>query len=427
MAQSFDVEMYGRTTLPAALAEIDLPRAPHQNRGGPLTESQVGQILRTIPSARRAARGVIISDPGGSFTHVFGLAALPDPDLADDELLYFSICSKREILRLRSIRTGHDYLLRLRANGITGSPRQMRVFGGRRLAWEAKGRVWSLTDYYASLNAPAKRYIARLARSPQRIVRRTPFGYAPMADANAACVRTLVGEVVAVSELLRDFYYFVVICLIGGDLDIDFRACMDAGLIATRIMVGSEAADFDIDSRGHLPQHVEAAVRREVDAMIEFTFGHEFSHHLLGHLGDMPEGTDARLYSHGQEYEADRHAVLTVVDRQAREMIAKGAYKVFFALELIRQIGQARQEVPRSAVSSSHPSPVERLWALHDALGARDAPRRRSLEIDLATVREQSDLLLARLGTLPPNTLTFYGSLYMTGLVDRVSRDRLEF
>lgn len=59
---------------------------------------------------------------------------------------------------------------------------------------------------------------------------------------------------------------------------------IDAALIALRTMIGSEAQDFDIDPRAKLPASVDAAIKRDVDDMLEFTFGHEFSHLLLGHM-----------------------------------------------------------------------------------------------------------------------------------------------
>jgi len=427
MLTGYDVEFYGHQTLPPELFALDLPRERHQARGGPLTETQILQLLASVPGSRRAARGVIIDGEDGAFTQVFGLTPLSDPDLTMEELNYFSVCTKAEILRLRTLRSGHDQLLRLRANAIVNSPRLMRVFAERRRLWEVKKRPWTLTAYYSTLNRPAQRYVDRLSRAHQRVVRPLPLGYVPIVEANAVCMKTLVGDVILVSEMLRHFYYFAVICLIGGNYGIGHHQCIEAGLIAARIIVGSEAADFDIDPRAQPAPEIERLIRNDVDAMIEFTYGHELAHHLLGHLEEEVAGSDMRTYSHRQEYEADLAAILNVRGEDARRKMADAAYKVLLALEMIKQLSEVRPEIPSFSMSATHPAPVERLWALHAALGPADAPRRSALVKDLNTVEARTQAILSRLDEHGPNVLSFYGSLYIYGLIDRMPRDRLEF
>lgn len=427
MPTGFDIEYYGDEGLPDELFALDLEREPHQIAGGPLTETQIRQLLGAVPGSRRAARGVIINGENGAFTHVFGLSPLPDPDLRPEELGYLGVCAKKEILRLRSVRTGHDQLLRIRATTIVASARLQRVFSERRRLWEEKRRIWSLTEYYSTLNAPAKRYISRLSRAHQKIVRPLPLGFSPTHEANAACMKTMVGEIVLVSEMLRHFYYFAVICMMGGDFGIDFEPSVEAGLIAARIIAGNETPDFDLDPRGQLPPEIDRQVWNEVNGMIEFTFGHELAHHLLGHLEAPSNGEPMRIYAHSQEFEADLAAISNVTSASARKDLASAAYRVMFALELIRQLAEVRPEIPSFSVSTTHPSPVERIWALHEGLGRADALRRNVLEQDLATVGRCADILLARLEFVESNTLSVYGSVYMRGLINRMPKDRIEY
>ena len=239
-----------------------------------MNEEDIKKILALVPGARRAADGVIVGDDRGRF-HITGMHERDD-DLTPEESLFSPFCAKKEIIRLREIKSPHDYLLRFRAIAVVDSPRVSRVMSARRKKFERAGRIWSLSSYYDTLNDVGKRYVSRLSRRERKIARSVPSGFAPLAEANAVCLKSFVGEVIIVSEALRYFYYFMTICLHGARYGIDLTDRADAGLIGLRVMIGSEAQDFDIDPRGTLPPRTEAAIRKHVNAMIEFTFGHEY-------------------------------------------------------------------------------------------------------------------------------------------------------
>lgn len=412
---------------PATDDQIEALRTPDQTYGGPINEEQIALILKLVPGARRCAQGVLVGNNADGFMHITRILPKSDPKHTLEDSLYYPICTAKEVARLKELKSAHDYLLMVRAKAIVDAPRMLRVMAKRRMRWDKMGRNWSLTAFYETMNRPAKAYVARLPRKDQSVIRGTPFGFSAVLEANAVCMRSLVGDVITVSESLRQFYYFVLICLKGEAHGLDWRDCVDAGLIAVRIMKGAEAMDFDIDPRGVLPIAVEASIRGDVDAMIEFTFGHEFAHHLLGHLDALPDGTDVRHYAHQQEYQADRQAVLAIADRKARTRLAEAGYLVFFALHLIEQISANRSDGPRLSVSTSHPSAIKRLWALHGALGAAEAPRRPAILVDLQTIDRAAEAILARAETWRPDLLTFYGSIYLGGLGGRPREDRIDF
>jgi hypothetical protein len=398
-----------------------------------MNEEDIKKKLALVPGARRAADGVIVGDERGAF-HITGMHER-DEDLTPEESLFSPFCAKKEIIRLREIKSPHDYLLRFRAIAVVDSPRVSRVMSARRKKFERAGRIWSLSGYYDTLNDVGKRYVSRLPRRERKIARSVPSGFAPLAEANAICLKSFVGEVIIVSEALRYFYYFMTICLHGARYGINLTDRADAGLIGLRVMIGSEAQDFDIDPRGTLPARTEAAIRKHVNAMIEFTFGHEFAHLLLHHL-PAPGSTVAsvlnaehKTYSHAQEYAADLHAVTGIsADLAARVALSQAAYDVLLYLHLIELMGADHPDVPSFSVSATHPAPLDRLRTLRQSLGDRGQPAQHKLALAINEVRETKDILLERVRNAGRDgILTFYGSIYLHGLGGREREDRIEY
>ncbi|NOJ40899.1 hypothetical protein [Bradyrhizobium australiense] len=392
-----------------------------------MDEQKIRQALAMFPGARRAADGVILDGEDGSFYITdFGPK---DEDLSFEEGLFVPFCSKTEILRLRALKSANDCLLRVRANAIADSARMTRVMSARRKLFEAGGREWTLTSYYHRFNAPAKRYIRLLPRRDRHIAMSVPFGFAPVDEANAICVRTLLGDVIILSEALREFYYFMTICIHGEKHGIELSDQILAGCIAVRIMNGSEALDFDIDPRGFLPPRTEARIRQFVDAMIEFTFGHELAHLLLGHLASNSpsasvQDAEFRTYAHEEEYAADLHAIKNVTSKKQREALAVAAFNVFAYLHFFELVGAARSEVKMFSVSSTHPSPIKRLENLKSQMPTRlDTPDQ--VTDVLTQYRDVLLQFLSRSGR--QDLLTFYGSLYLPGLRGEVRQDRIDF
>jgi hypothetical protein len=397
-----------------------------------MDEKKIKEALRLWPGARRGANGVIIDNEFGMFYVTdFGPT---DPDLTLEEETYSRICAKHEIIRLREIKSSHDYLLRIRAEAIMNSTRLARAFEYRRKKFETKGRPWSLTNYYASLNDAPKRYISKLPKEDRRRILKIPYGFAPIAQANAACIGSIVGELVITSETLRHFYYFMTICLFGQDWNFPLVDCVDAGLIALRIMNGAESQDFDMDPREALPTHLRNTINRRVNAMIEFTFGHEFAHLLLGHLSDSQScltttGDQLRTYAHQYEYEADLYAIRGVIGKSPREEIAVSACNVFFCLYMLHLIHKDIADYPDFSVSQTHPSPIERITALQRARGLTGQPSEAVLSDSIKAVEVMQKLIIGRVQSSERahDLLSFYGSIHLGGLGGKPGLDRIDY
>ncbi|NTF53109.1 hypothetical protein [Rhizobium rhizogenes] len=395
-----------------------------------MKEHEIQKWLKEFPGARRAANGFIIGDERGEF-YVTGIEPR-DPDLSNEELVYAPFCSKNEILRLRSLRSAHDYLLRIRANSVADSPRVTRVLARRKRAFQQNGRPWTLTSYYETVNLAPRRYLERLPKGLRKSARSIPHGYVPTLEVNAACLKSLVGEVIIVSEALRYFLYFMTVCFHGAHYEFPMGDRIDSALIALRTMIGSEAQDFDIDPRAKLPASVDAAIKRDVDDMLEFTFGHEFSHLLLGHMEEAASTADLgdlKAYNHDLEFSADLHAITAIgSDKDARLRLSNGAYHIFLFLHLIELLGSRFLDIPRFSVSETHPAPLERLYALKAALGDRNQPTKQHLDALVKHVGVVAEALTQRIDGAPrSDLLSFYGSIYLFGLGGEMREDRIDF
>jgi hypothetical protein len=178
-----------------------------------MKEDLVRKLLK-LSGARRAAQGVIVKGPMGDELHITDAVQIPE-GFSIEEAAYLAFCAQSEVVRLRELRTPEDYLLRLRANSIAEAPRSRRVMIARREKYESRGRKWYLTQYYHSMDGPWRAYVKLLSRSDRQRIRALPSGFALMNEANALCIKSLLGEVVVGSEALRHFYYFVAIGFFG--------------------------------------------------------------------------------------------------------------------------------------------------------------------------------------------------------------------
>ncbi len=392
-----------------------------------MNEEEIRLALKQFPGSKRAVDGIIIKNDDGSLFHMTGMRRL-DPDLQPTEELFRAFCTKNEILRLRSLRTSHDYLLRVRAEAIVDSPRAVRTFRKRRVLFEQKGRRWSLMDYYSSQNADARRYVARLTRPHKKRVKSTAYGLAPIKEANAIAKYSLLGDIVMVSENLRYFYYFMNIAMYGGYLGIDYMDCVDAAVIALRIMRGSETFDFDIDPRGTLPPQIEKQLQMMTARQMEFTFGHEFAHLIEGHLTEQSASVDARVYAFECEFAADRQAVLLAgTDKSTRRMLATGAYDVLLYLHFLESAA-VRGMLPQFSVIVTHPPALERLRRVLDGVDLKVSASRDVVEASIKAVELMADLAEKRVEYSDrPDILTFYGSMYLPSYTRRIMEDRVEF
>lgn len=410
-----------------------------------MDEETANKLLASIPGSKRAANGIIIeghNDEIGSYmfhvTNIFDKKELEG--LTDEESFYVSFCSKKEIIRLREIKNAHDYLLRIRAEAIADSPRAIRVMSQRKMLSEKTGQQWSLTHYYHSKDHFHKSYISHVTRANSKILKSVPSGLAFIKDANATCVRSFTGDAVIISESLEHFFYFMSIGFYGEELGIEPWDRQSAFLIAARIMNKSEALDFDIDPRGILPVSTEKKLKEMVKTQMQFTFGHEYAHYIMGHLA-APE-LDGQVvqqitrHSFELEFEADLYAInLMQNNNEAKEKVIQAAFSVLMYFDFIEKVMNVDL-----VESNTHPKSLERMWRLFDKLGKKSlvskVANKETLDNCINFLNWAAESLKSSLNDPPgfgvilkpeDNQLTFYGSVYLPSYITKIKRDRIDF
>lgn len=404
-----------------------------------ISDELVKEILQKIPGSKKAAEGVLIPTDDGFF-HLRSITTEEECEgLSADERSLLPFCSKKEIVRLRSINGPHDYLLRLRANAINDSPRAVRVMASRREKYEESGLPWSLSHYYHSKDYYHKSYIRLLNKNNKRLVKKVPSGLAYIDEVNALCIKSLAGDVVLVSESLEYFYYFMTIAFYGNKYGIELIDRVDALIIAIRIIKGSESLDFEIDPRGKLPHETERSIQFLVNQQMQFTFGHEYAHYLCGHIPSAdtlmkksyaPFMNELASYNHLLEYEADYYALKNIEGKKKEfESVAQGGFSVLIYLHFIEEYSEGLG-VKKFSVSDTHPVAKDRVYKLFGSLGKK-APIEESVVDEMFSVAEEiSEVLQYRIESLKDeydDLLGFYGSVYLPSYIKRIKEDRVDF
>lgn len=397
-------------------------------------------ILQKIPGSKKAAEGVLLPTNDGFF-HLRGCIPKEEYEgLSIGEYSFLPFCSKKEIIRLRSINGPDDYLLRLRANSIIDSPRAVRVMASRREKYEESGRPWSLSHFYHSKDYYHKSYIELLNKKHRKLVKAVPSGLAYINEVNALCIKSLAGDVVLVSEGLEYFYYFMTIAFYGNKYGIEWVDRVDALIIAIRIIKGSESLDFEIDPRGELPHETERSIQFLVNQQMQFTFGHEYAHYLRGHIPSadtlMNMNSSAHfmnelaLYSHLLEYEADYYALKNIEGRKKEfEAVTQGGFSVLIYLHFIEEYSKDLG-IKKFSVSNTHPAAKDRVYKLFSNLGNKAPIDESVIDEMFSVVEEMSEVLQSRIEYLKdeyPDLLGFYGSIYLPSYIKRIKKDRLDF
>lgn len=289
-----------------------------------------------------------------------------------DLVVHYPVCTAQEIMRIQNPQSVADDLLALRANAIADNARLKRVFLRRQALCEHN---WSLTSSF--LDTAFKKYLATLPREKRTKCQRMPAGFAFLIEPNGACMRSERGDFIVISEALEHYLYYMNAFLFQPqELSTDDR--LASVMISVRTMFLKESLDFDLDPRGALPSAVDQRLRAVVDDQIQFVIGHEYGHFLLNHLdrhlvgtaprGIIPSYVEKRLQYYtprqNQELAADAAALLDPdIDDKALADRLMGAIWFFLGLEVL--YGAARFVANVSPISTTHPPPIDRMWALY--------------------------------------------------------------
>jgi hypothetical protein len=397
-----------------------------------MDEEMARQLLALFPGSRKAAQGIIVDLPDGGKYQIFDVhsgKALEGLDA--DEYKYVAFCSRAEILRLRELRSPHDYLLRIRAEAISRSPRAVRVMMARKKNYSTSGKPWSLTNYYHQFDAHHKSYLDLLPKAMRKTLANLPAGLVPIAEPNAICMRSLAGDVIVASEALAHFFRYMSIGLYGGAYGVEAADALNGMLIAMRLMNGVEAMDFDIDPREVLPAQIQRNIERHVKFQLAFTFGHEFAHLIRGHLA-LPDvvgasSGDAKAYDLECEFEADLWAIRHASrDARAQRSIVSGGFETLLFLHFLETAG-SDVKLRKHTISDTHPSALDRIWRLWANLAEDLRPDRAWLEDCVSRIGPFQSALSRHVSNHAGDDLaSFYGSIYLPSFSSKSRRDRVD-
>ncbi|NDV20974.1 hypothetical protein GO013_16300 [Pseudodesulfovibrio sp. JC047] len=396
-----------------------------------LPEELIDKICAENPNAMRADQGVILEEDGMAF-HIVGVHDPEDYEAVGKQGSWFlPFCSRTEVIRLLKPQTNEDALLKLRAEAMVDSPRLVRVFRKRR-----RGKAnWSLTNYYESFGAN-DRYLSHLSKSNQKRLKQIPAGYAYLEQANAMCIRTNWGNVIAVSELLQYYFYFMNLFYFGGQLGIKEQDCFHAFLIALRVMGGFESHDFDLDPRGFLDWNAECYLKSRGAMQYDFVLGHEYAHHVLGHLADS-KITHVRLnkytqtkytgynHNHKKEYDADHYAIKFITgNNEYKSELVNEAFQVLLYFHLSKLV---EESIAPQIHQGTHPSPLSRIKKLRKKIHKRYGRTMTELNDEIRHFEGFVKHFLK--DWLPYNMDKFeiYGSFYLPSYKRDFLIDRIDF
>jgi len=265
-------------------------------------------------------------------------------------------------------------------------------------------------------------YKMTLPKADRRALDQVTYGDIFTSEANGIIFNSPFGRIVTISQSLRYFLQFSHLALLRFD-GVPEYVRFQALLIALRVMFQYESLDFDADPRGIIPPAILRRLLRLIPAQLEFIAGHEFAHHLLGHLSEqrlqlaLSEDTKAVLphysLSEQEELDADLCAIMRPqVDDDRRTIMLNGVLIWLAALELYQHAVEViRPSVPWRA--KSHPSARDRHSHLVRNIETKHVTAVRSIsESAMSAVETFKPVLTEYLG-LNIEHFETYGSMYL--------------
>lgn len=396
------------------------------------------EMLRNNTNARVAKDGILVDTESGliHFTEVFNSEDFNG--LRKDASYFAPFCSRKDLEVITHPSTASDYLLLLRAESIVDNPRLVRTFKKRK----GNKKKWSLEGYYLERKRE-EIYINSLSKGNYEKVKNLPSGSAYLNNVNALCMNTKKGNVIAISEALENFLYFMNIFQFGKAYGMKIQDCIHSFVIAQRIMAGHESFDFDLDPRCFLPKEFEEYIRYVTDLQYQFILGHEYAHHLLGHVDDKNlikgfksnfikgyeknETIEYYRYSHNLEYDADWYAIKNIRNnRNFKEDIANAAFLFMMYLNTSQTILDFVNP-SRGQRVSTHPEPLDRLFKIRSKLNNKYGYSREDLEKNIEILDLQTKTFINEWLVFNFDTFEGYGSVYLPSYRKKSMIDRVDY
>jgi hypothetical protein len=396
-------------------------------------------IVLTTPGAKRTKNGVLVPlDEKGSFYHITDIYKLNTPErdeFGDKWFEYRIICDVEDLRRILNPKTLEDHLLQLRAEAILDNMRAIRVFKRR----FNNGLGMTLSKWYKNKDR-LNLYIDNVSKGNLERIKRVPTGTALIHQANAMCRPIGKGSIIVVSEKLMYALYFFNIFIYGESLGFEQEECFNAYVIALRTYYGHETIDFDLDPRGIFPDNTEETLQKLTTDQYNFILGHEYAHHLLGHLDNSKIVSERLLNSAGdfvpsyqyqyrykEEYDADLYAIKNIKgNNNYRDELTNAAFSCFYFFHVLEKVGEYFSPQGNSK-AKSHPPALERINHLRKRLKSTYGIDKEYISKVLESVNQVTDHFIKEMLPYHVDEFETYGSHYFKRFKPIIMQDRFDY
>ncbi|MBF2710070.1 M48 family metalloprotease [Flavobacterium soyangense] len=194
---------------------------------------------------------------------------------------FFPVCNKSEIERVFNVQNAKDHLLKIRAETIVDHMRLFRVYRNKAIA---NPKNWSLEKSFSNLHY--EKFLSHLNKENKENCKEITYGNIFSNQVSGLIFKSPYGTMINISDSIRFFLKFMNLGLLNFQTEVPLYVRVNAIRIAIRVMLQSEALDFYMDPRGIVPKNVGILMEKDIPNELLFIAGHEFSHHLCGHLSD---------------------------------------------------------------------------------------------------------------------------------------------
>lgn len=342
--------------------------------------------------------------------------------LDDDKRLYAPFCNLQQIERIINPINAKDILLAKQVKSVLNDMRINRVFYHR----YNRSNDWNIEQQFDNMIFDDFSYILE-GTHEHEIYNAIPCGITYDSDANGQCIKTKFGNIITISALLKEFLYFMNLFYYGiSNNDIPSTVALSARAISIRIMLRTEALDFDIDPRGIIPKEIDEVIISDTRWEMLFVVAHEFSHSLLGHLDDHHVSNCHQnnyiIYnqSQKQEFEADLMAISLLKDKVGIDNAIMAAVSFFLSLDLY---SQAKEQIfPSMSSYKTHPKSEERINNIILSHEVQSSKVKNLMELNKLLKESLMEDV-----SINMDKYEFYGSVYLGEWRGEKLQDRIDY
>jgi len=148
----------------------------------------------------------------------------------------------------------------------------------------SNGKDWSFAKYFHATNYIEFKHT--LDKEKQERCKNVSYGTVFTEDPNGFVFSSPFGPCSVCSTAVKWLSKFSTLALIDFGNRVPFDVQWRSLIIATRLALGTESYDFEMDPRGIIPSDFENALYRPYPFQSIFIAGHEYGHYLLGNLDE---------------------------------------------------------------------------------------------------------------------------------------------